>query len=510
MKKTLIIHPYLFAVFPVLFLYSHNIEQLTFSDTLFPMGILLGSVILIVLFSRIIFKNYQKAGLIISFFLILFYTYGHVYDVIKDWQIGNFEIGRHRYLLLIYTTFYACCFYFITRASKNLSTTNNFLNIVAASLLTISLINIGFYKFKTMNEWRGEKSYGQSNIPIYGEDTAEFRDIYYIILDGYGSSNILKEYYGYDNTEFIDYLKDKGFFIASGSRSNYVMTTPSLASSLNMEYVHFLASKEGVESNNRSIFYQMIKKSKIVDFLKMKGYKYIHFSSGWGPTDYNKYADFNVRCSKVNEFVMILFQTTILRPLENYIVGDDARNRILCTFTKLAEINNIKGPKFVFAHITSPHPPYLFDANGEPVPEITLNLHKHVWEQKENYLSQLNFINKKVETLIDTILSKSEVLPIIILQADHGPASTLSQSNGRGWEQPTNPMLKERTGILNAYYLPSDMSKFLYDSITPVNTFRIILNNYFKMTYTLLNDQIFYSTYEDPLKFVNTTQYCPK
>lgn len=62
-------------------------------------------------------------------------------------------------------------------------------------------------------------------------------------------------------------------------------------------------------------------------------------------------------------------------------------------------------------------------------------------------------------------------------------------------------MLKERTSILNAYYLPYGGDKTLYDSITPVNTFKIIFNTYFNTNLELVKDSIFHSTYEQPYKF---------
>ena len=56
-----------------------------------------------------------------------------------------------------------------------------------------------------------------------GADTP--RDIYYIIVDGYASSSTLEEIYGYDNHEFTDYLTERGFYVASESRSNYAKST---------------------------------------------------------------------------------------------------------------------------------------------------------------------------------------------------------------------------------------------------------------------------------------------
>ncbi|GAG63196.1 unnamed protein product, partial [marine sediment metagenome] len=242
------------------------------------------------------------------------------------------------------------------------------------------------------------------------ENKTPLRDIYYIILDGYASSKTLKEVYEYDNSEFTDYLTKEGFFIASKSQSNYATTFLSLASSLNMEYINYLSSMIGVESKNRDVPYQMIRDSKVMKFLKSKGYKFINFSSGWGPTNYNRYADLNIRSGKLNELFMILIQTTILKPIVSYILGDTLRERVLGAFSKLGELYKINEPKFVFAHINCPHPPYVFDANGDLVPETKLLMHGSVWKQKELYLNQLIFVNKKVKTLVKEILLKSEIV----------------------------------------------------------------------------------------------------
>lgn len=46
--------------------------------------------------------------------------------------------------------------------------------------------------------------------------------------------------------------------------------------------------------------------------------------------------------------------------------------------------------------------------------------------------------------------------------------------------------------ILNAYYIPNNVNLFLYETITPVNTFRIILNNYFGQNLPLLEDKSYF------------------
>ena len=93
------------------------------------------------------------------------------------------------------------------------------------------------------------------------------------------------------------------------------------------------------------------------------------------------------------------------------------------------------------------------------------------------------------------------------MQGDQGTASLfdLHSNDGRGWDSPNEEMLKERMGIFNAYYLPNGGNELLYDTITPVNTFRVIFNFYFGMDYSMLSDDVYYSSKKAPLTFINVT-----
>lgn len=511
MKKLLVIHPFLFAVYPILFLFSYNIKELSLSRL--SLNIMLITIAITICFTfllwsllSIIFKDKKKGGLIASLLVLLFFSYGHFFNTIVGLAIEGFKIGRHRYCLFAWSILFTLGTYFVIKTRKNLHNFTNFLNIVATSLVLISLINIVAYKVKTRVAMQDNRS--MENIeatPIDSEKVDILPDIYYIILDEYASSSVLKESYDYDNKELTDYLTDRGFYIASESRSNYAWTPLSLASSLNMKYINYLSDIVGIESSDPTILFQMIKDNRVIRFLKSQGYKFINFRSGWGPTSHNEYADWNVMCGWGDEFLWLLIQTTILNPVEwrFKFIRDDARERVLCAFSKLAEIHKIKGPKFILAHILCPHAPYLFGPNGEPITHTEL---KMTGTNRERYLDQLIFVNKKVKVLVDKILSEPDVLPIIILQSDHGSSSP------ELWDKtqlPSERALIERMRIFNAYYLPNNGKDLLYKSISPVNTFRVIFNFYFNTNYELLDDKNYFSgdwfTHGYPYRFVNVT-----
>jgi len=469
------------------------------------MAIATGFAVLFFALLTLILRDKARAGLLVSLFVLLFFSYGHFSEAMEGFHFatGEFTIGPDGVLLPAWAILLVLGAYYLIRTRRNLHTVTNFLNIAAASLVVISLVPIASYE-TTKTSWPGNRDAGNVEAnPVDLEKVDTFPDIYYIILDAYASANTLKEIWDYDNREFIDYLTEKGFYIASESRSNYSVTFLSLASSLNMEYVNYLRDVLGVESKDRRIPYQMIQDSRVMRFLKSKGYKFVHFQSGWGPTDRNNYADWDVQCGRSNEFMMVLVRTTILKPLAHYSnpVADDRRARVLCTFSTLAEVQHrVEGPRFVFAHILVPHAPWLFGPNGEPV-DSELRMDK--WRYEQGYLDQLTFVNKKVKALVEKILSEAETLPIIILQADHGPRGRVRK---RG--QPSERQLSRlngRVGILNAYYLPDTGKDLLYDSITPVNTFRLILNRYFGTSYDLLEDKIYDSRVRRPYGFIDVT-----
>jgi len=508
MKKFIIIHPFLFALFNILFLISHNIEQVSKYDYILPSAITLGFTLLLVLFSFAIFKNYNKVSIIISLSIVLFFSYGRIFDLIANEYIGTIEIGRHRYLLFVWGLLFTSITYLTIRAQSDLKNLTSILNITALSLVVIPLFNIGAYQLKINNiqQYDSERLNCLELKSTDLKNVSELRDIYYIILDGYANSSTLKDVFNYDNQNFIDYLVKKEFYIASESHSNYPTTFLSLASSLNLKYINHLTDILGVDGTDLTLPHQMLKNNEVINVLKLLGYKFIHFSSGWGPTNHNMFADINYRSGKSTEFLMVLIQTTMLRPFEGP-VRQDLRKIRTYTFSKLANIHNMNGPKFVFAHIELPHPPYLFGKNGEPVPGTELKMGGSAWAHKNDYVNQLIYTNKQIETIISEILTKSKIQPIIIIQADHGPAATFP--NGiSGWhvpELPTEVMLRERFGIFSAYYLPEGGSDLLYESITPVNNFRLIFDYYFNTNCGLLKDESYYSNYDRPYEFYNVT-----
>jgi hypothetical protein len=137
----------------------------------------------------------------------------------------------------------------------------------------------------------------------------------------------------------------------------------------------------------------------------------------------------------------------------------------------------------------------VFDANGNPTNPADYWNEQRIYPQdlfEKGYVDQLQFLNKNILQAIDTIVANSETPPIIIIQGDHGP-----------WLQEGNKHFL----ILNAIYFPGHKDK-LYPTISPVNTFRLVFDNYFGGKYDILDDVSYYSPVPKLYKFSQVPYPC--
>ena len=492
MKKWFVIHPLLFAIFPILFLFSHNIKEMSFGDTIRPIVIVVSFTLLLCLLLTLLTRDIHKAGMITSIFLLLLFSYGHLMDWL--FEIFDYLDLVEDFLALIWALLFIASALAVIRTRRKLTGFTNYLNIVSILLVAFPMITI-------VVGWRSLNGRTAPKIRVAAVDlekSKKYPDIYYIILDAYARADILEEFYQYDNSKFLNFLARKGFYIANKARTNYAETDLSLASSLNLTYLDDLARQMGLGSYDKVPLRKVIWESRVVDFLKEHGFIIVAFSSGDVTTEIKVSADiFKAPQWCLSEFENLLLSTTpipiLLDKLPEKSQYDLHRERLLYIFDHLADEAEMDAPVFVFAHIMAPHPPFVFGENGEklkPHKRFVLSAdteHMTQEEYVENYKNQLIFVNKKVQMAINKIISNSPQPPIIILQGDHGPASYRSDG-----ENPDDINLKEKMCILNAYYLPDSGQKKLYDEITPVNTFRMIFNHYFATNLELLEDKSYF------------------
>ena len=303
-------------------------------------------------------------------------------------------------------------------------------------------------------------------------------DIYYIVLDEYAGIQTLKNKFNFDNSEFYNYLSEKGFFISSKSYSSYPYTILSIPSSLNMQYLDFNNNEITESAEIESQIRYITDNNLVMKNLSENKYYIVSFFAGSEAIGHNNLIDEKI-CGE-NYFsshdIAKIFPEERLK---------EKRNEILCTFEKMVEIKNrINQPIFVYTHFSLPHDPFVLNHNGELqiFEETNLNYEK----SKEAYIQQLKFANKMSIKVIDEILSDTDRDSIIIIQSDHGERTKID------WTNPTEQMIKQGLNNINAIYFPNRHEGLAYDKISNVNSFRIIFNEYFNAEFKLLEDKYFW------------------
>jgi len=490
------------AAFPVLYLYAYNVSQMKFGEAALPLGLCLAGGMVLWALLTLILRNARKAGLGTIIFLFFFFTYGYLCDGLD--YLG-LPVPRHAYFIPVILFIWGCCVYFIRRAKRDFRTTTTVLNVVAVALIAINLFNIASYEIELArtSEDRPEESWPES--PATPAEPDPLPDIYFIILDEYAHPDTMREWYDYDNSEFFNSLEEKGFFIASESKTRSQATPQCLAQILNMEYLtpgweykpeigNYVENETNVKSHPSYIWndetFTKIAYNEVADFLRARGYKYVTFVASALWRDYLKDSsdlyfnyftnDFkNAATPWISAFQETLWNTTMLRPFYQLVTKSESetnhRRKTLGILEHLKKMPEMEEPKFIFAHLYCPHDPLVFGPNGE---YISRENYKN-YADKKYYRDQYIFITKEIEKVVDALLEKSEVPPIIILQSDHGirPKHTGIVVGPNEWHK-----------IFNAMYLPGLNYSEISPAISPVNTFRLIFNHYFDADYPLLKD----------------------
>jgi hypothetical protein len=490
------LHPYLVGIFPVISLYAHNQSELDPDAPWRALAVILCGTTVTFIGLRLYFKDWRKASFITSYAFLLFFLYNPAREVLHIIHTSSFNLGWNRYFFPLWLLFLVLGIWLIVKKLPHTENTTQLFNVVALSTLFLPSVSVVSY---IINHSSVKDSESINHFTI--ENAAPIEnppDIYYIILDMYGRSDTIEEEFGYDNSPFLNELRKQGFYVASCSTSNYSHTVLSLTSSLNMDFLPAFTDNPTAGDPNFFNAAMAIRNNAVRQYLQAYGYSFVSFESSFpylNIPDSDSYIKIPEKKDNLQPFELLLIEQTpaklLIDKLGSYrsqatetetirIYGADY-DRTLFVFEKLPQLPTSEpSPKFVYAHLFVPHPPYVFGPNGEyvgnnkryyegpyrdPVDEETYH---------QAYTDQLRYINSVLPNILHQIISQSEIEPVIIVQGDHG-----------FWGD-----AYKRLPILNAYYLPGqEADQLLYPTITPVNSFRVVLNTYFNGQFELLPDK---------------------
>ena len=503
-------YPLLLALYPILALLAGNIDQVGPQAALRPALISAISVLLLTGVLRLMLRDWHRAAALAGLACLAFFTYGHVYQLVKHVTVMGDLAGRHRYLIPASLALIGLAAWRIVLLGDGRPLTR-VLNVVGFALVALPLLQLAFYQVQL---WRGKATVRQEAGALVGQRPDPAPDIYYIVLDAYTRQDVLRSHFGIDNTGFLDDLRDLGFHVAECAQSNYAQTELTLAATLNLDYLDRLGDFPA-SGRDRTPLLFLIRESAVRQILERMEYQVYAFETGY---TFSEWEDADVYLHPPRrrfDFPLTAFEGILLESTALSILTDARavlppalggalegplavhRERVLYDLTTLPQLAERPGPKFVFAHIVAPHRPYIFAPEADSAAAQGARLPEFAGAEVDGYIlgyrNQVLYLNDEVLPILRRLIQESTVPPIILIHGDHGP----DEATGA-----------ERMAILNAGFFPGMDSESLSSARSPVNNFRLVLRAYFEIDLPDLDDYSSYSTYDAPFDFLPVEQSC--
>ena len=478
-------YPFFLLLLPIFFVlhgYTENYDSVRVKESLVLTIFYILAALVIAFISWLYFRSIAKASLIAFALLAYHFFFGSIQDLLRKHFTDTF-IARYSFILPVSVLLFILLIIWLKRTKKPLARLTLYLNMLLIILIVVDIVWLG----NKIQEQ--DNSTASMNIEKIVCDTCRRPDIYFIILDGYSGNNALKGQFAFDNSPFERELRNRNFYVAANSRSNYNYTPFSLASLLNMRYLELDMETKGPGNLNNC--YQMIRKSNVLNFLEANGYKFHNYSifdfEGQPAIHSDNFLSTRTRLITSQTFLSRIWKDISfnigtgkwkIKPISKKIIYEHLHNNN--TFSELTRSAPSKpSPKFIYTHLMMPHYPYYFDSRGRALPYDSLVEGKQ--HSKQNYVEYLQYCNGEILKLTDSILSVSASPTVIILAGDHG-------FRYYGKKEDRKYCFENLTAVL----LPTGNYRQFYDSMSLVNLFPVIFNAEFGQEIPLKKDSTIY------------------
>ncbi len=485
--RRLPLHPLLLAALPVLMLWWQNASEVTTSEALRVLLPVVAVTLVVAALASLALRDARRGALAASAGAFLYLSYGHL------WGVGRAPVLG----VLVWLVLLVVAVLWVRRADEP-TTARATLGVNLVALLLVALTLPGVATAGTTPT---------APLPELGvtPDGRPLRDILYIVPDRYGREDNLQATFGIDNSAFTELLERRDFQVLDDVLGNYPRTSHSLAATLSMEYLDDVAASIPVgQRDDLQPAYRLLRDHRVGDVLKQAGYEYIHIGSWWSPTATATDADVVLNYDSRSEFAQVFADTT-LGPtvLELLGVGGESsrerrRNHSAWQLDQLDRLlaEEAPRPRFILAHITLPHEPYVFDEDGS---EVSLEQEK-ARTRADSYERQLRYLNTRLERIVDAAVDQPDATaPIVLIQSDEGPHTHRQEVTLKSrfrFAEATDEELRTKLRVFSAYRLPGEGADVVVpEDLSPVNSFRLILDTYLGTELGLLPDRSF--TYPD-------------
>ena len=492
------LHPVLLGAYLVLLVYSNNLAEIPPSDVLVPLAVVALVAGLLTIALAVVLHDPPRAGLLATSLLVPFLAFAFIRDAVSSYWSGD-----DRILALSLVVIMSALVIAMERMRSRIPTLTLALNVVSALVVAMVLVPIVSYVNVAWSRSEGVVDTSPvllATVPKSGADEST-RDIYHLVFDRYGSNDALWIGHGIDNAPFTRSLESQGFHVVDDARANYRGSAMSLAATLGMSLLDEIAAQMGPDVGYYGPILERLEHSRVGAWLQDRGYEYHHIGSWYPPTASSAIADRSYGPRVSNDLATTLIDNSVLPVILDPFPSADRRHADAAEYQfEVLEglvVEPAEQPRYVFAHVLVPHPPYVFSADGAFMPDDA------------DAASQLEYTNARIRSLVDQLLDRPpDERPIIILQADEGPYPDgfYDIDSDFAWESATDDELAMLYGVLNAMYLPGpEGEQGLPASMTLVNTYPEVLDRYFDEGIPRQLDRSWASRTETPYALTEVT-----
>ncbi len=490
-------YPLFLVLLPLFFIYSGYNELfgfLSFGFVAWNFSVILIIVSVFLLFSFLLLRNFSKAAVftfIISLFSLVF---GYIHDSLKRFFPESFFV-KFTFVLPALIVLFFVLFIIIKKRKRTFGELYLFLNLLFIVLLISeipnsikrynldkSVNNLIDFRFNASNAYQPTVSTPDSLKP----------DIYYLVFDAMASSKSIDKLLDKKNYALDSFLSQKQFYVAANARANYNFTIHSISTTLNMDYLPAWIAP--VMNDPKAYFWgsASIMNNSLFAILRKEGYAIhnyqpISFDNKDWPGDSffdnmkRYHYPFKTLPGRIYRDIFWNYNrinVDFIRKKQFAIV--DENNKLKkqyfdTTVALLKETCKSNELKFVYGHFMIPHDQYTFDSAGNVKKAVNTVVHTKE-EDANGYFGQVQFAGKVIRELVEYIQLHNKKNTIIIVAGDHGLKSAAALESGYTFNN------------LMSLYFPDKDYSMLYDSVSPVNIFRIVLNKHFNARLPLHKD----------------------
>jgi hypothetical protein len=299
-------------------------------------------------------------------------------------------------------------------------------------------------------------------------------DIYVLLVDGHGRSDVLQRTYGQDESAFERQMIELGFVAAPASRANHTTTLYSLSVLLNGRPLRELG-QDMSQAADESVPPAAIRRSSMFALARGVGYDVVALESGYSQLRFAG-ADVAIDVGPLNEFE----ETQLAHSALGMLIDGDQRialgargDRVIRQFDEIKRLAAESGvqPRLVFAHVPSPHAPYVLDSDCrvDTGVERTLRALREPGAYEQTRAEALREQTTCVDLLIldaARSIATSDPSAVILVLSDHGPSLPVTATEAEVGDRLANLFFARTPNLADPF--PQD--------VTLVNAFPILFN----------------------------------